>query len=164
MESNERKQPNSFYVYTYMASKADSDLHRKSNSVDKHDKLGSTTVWLIHYIALLRPSSIETSSVSRTGSTISNKLLHTATVGSEPNRGPPSASAASRLQNHAGVVHQGEEDEGHLPHTEPVQHRRREMRLWCEQPDCCSPEDCRFATCPPPVCLRRYMEVTVFTF
>ena len=49
---------------------------------------------------------------------------HTVTVGAEPDRGPPSASAAGRLQDHACVVHQGEEDEGHLPHAQSVQHRR----------------------------------------
>lgn len=44
------------------------------------------------------------------------------TVGAEPNRGPPSASAAGCLQDHASVVHQSEEDEGHLPHAQPLQH------------------------------------------
>lgn len=47
-----------------------------------------------------------------------------ASAGAEPNWGPPSASAAGRLQDHAGVVHQSEEDEGHLPHAQPLQHRR----------------------------------------
>ena len=50
------------------------------------------------------------------------RSLHTAAVGAEPNRGSPSESAAGRLQDHASVVHQGEEDEGHLPHTQPLQH------------------------------------------
>lgn len=53
------------------------------------------------------------------------------TVGAEPNRGPPSASATGCLQDHASVVHQSEEDEGHLPHAQPLQH-------WChpEVSDC----------------------------
>ncbi len=31
-----------------------------------------------------------------------------------------------------------------------------EMRLWCEQPGCCLPVNCRFVARPPRVCPRRY--------
>lgn len=48
----------------------------------------------------------------------------TLTQGAEPNGGPQTAGSAGRGQGGARVVHQGQEDESHLPHTQPVQHRR----------------------------------------
>lgn len=44
--------------------------------------------------------------------------------GAEPDRGSQAAGPAGRRQDSQSVVHQGEEDEGHLPHPQPVQHRR----------------------------------------
>lgn len=44
--------------------------------------------------------------------------------GPEPDRGPQAEGPAGCSQDRPSVVHQSEEDEGHLPHPQPLQHRR----------------------------------------
>ena len=50
-------------------------------------------------------------------------LLLSLPKGSEPNRGSPPEGSSGCCQEHPCLVHQGAEDEGHLPYFEPVQHR-----------------------------------------
>ena len=48
-------------------------------------------------------------------------LLLSLPKGSEPNRGSPPEGSSGCCQEHPCLVHQGAEDEGHLPYFEPAQ-------------------------------------------
>ena len=41
--------------------------------------------------------------------------------GARPDRGPPASRPGGSGQEHQGVVHQGAQDQSHLPHAEHVQ-------------------------------------------
>lgn len=47
-------------------------------------------------------------------------------LGPEPDAGPPAARAGQRGQGAGQLVHHGAQDEGDLPHAEPLQHGRHQ--------------------------------------